>query len=94
MTDEAAEPYADYAGYELAAELPVQPVQHVTLALQVTPGGVSLAWEAGAARGMVAGSAQEVCRALGALVLRLAGAGEGPQVVQDEEPTRRLVRGV
>lgn len=36
---------------ELSAELPVQPVQHVTLALQVTPGGVSLAWEAGAARG-------------------------------------------
>ena len=75
---------------ELAAELPVQPVQHVTLALQVTPGGVSLAWEAGAARGMVAGSPQEVCRALGALVLRLVG--EGPVAV-DDEPTRPLARG-
>jgi len=76
---------------ELAAELPVQPVQHVTLALQVTPGGVSLAWEAGAARGMVAGSPSEVARAVGALVLRLAGAA--PLAVQDDEPTRRLARG-
>ena len=78
---------------ELAAELPVQPVQHVALALQVTPGGVSLAWEAGAARGMVAGQPGEVARAVGALVLRLAGADEGPVAMQDEEPTRRLVRG-
>jgi len=75
---------------ELAAELPTQPVQHVALALQVTPGGVSLEWETGAARGMVAGSPSEVARAVAALVLRLAGAAP---VAVDEEPTRRLVRG-
>lgn len=86
--DEATEPYA---GYELAAELPVQPVQHVALALQVTPGGISIAWEAGAARGMVAGSPAEVARAVGALVLRLAGETGGPVAV-DEDPTRRLAR--
>lgn len=90
MTDEAAEPYADYAGYELAAE-------PVRLHLDVVAGSdhLSVCWEAlggvGDA-GMVAGSPAEVARAVGALVLRLAGAGEGPQAVQDEEPTRRIAR--
>ena len=71
----AAEPYADYAGYELAAE-------PVRLHLDVVAGvdGLSVRWEAlggvGDA-GMVAGSPAEVARAVGALVLRLAGAGEG-----------------
>lgn len=75
MTDEVAEPYADYAGYELAAE-------PVRLHLDVVAGaaGLSVRWEAlggvGDA-GMVAGSPAEVARAVGALVLRLAGAGEG-----------------
>lgn len=91
MTDEAIEPYADYAGYELAAE-------PVRLHLDVVAGvdGLSVRWEAlGAApgAGMVAGSPAEVARAVGALVLRLAGAGEGLVAVTDEEPTRRLVRG-
>ena len=81
---------------ELAAELPPRQVR---LHLDVVAGSdhLSVCWEAlggvGDA-GMVAGSPAEVARAVGALVLRLAGAGEGPQVVQDEEPTRRLVRGV
>ena len=56
--------------------------------------GLSVRWEAlggvGNA-GMVAGQPGEVARAVGALVLRLVGAGEG-LVAVDEEPTRRLVR--
>jgi len=84
---EAPEPYADYAGYEVSAE-------PVRLHLDVVAGvdGLSVAWEAlGAApgSGMVAGSPAEVARAVGALVLRLAGA---VPVAVDEEPTRRLVR--
>jgi hypothetical protein len=56
--------------------------------------GLSVRWEAlGAApgAGMVAGQPGEVARAVGALVLRLAGAA--PLAVQDDEPTRRLARG-
>ena len=73
MTDEVAEPYADYAGYEVSAE-------PVRLHLDVVAGvdGLSVRWEAlGAApgSGMVAGSPAEVARAVGALVLRLAGGG-------------------
>ena len=91
MTGDVVEPYADYAGYEVSAE-------PVRLCLDVVAGvdGVYLRWEAlggvGDA-GMVAGSPAEVARAVGALVLRLAGVGEGLVAVADEEPTRRLVRG-
>ena len=56
--------------------------------------GLSVRWEAlGAApgSGMVAGSPAEVARAVGALVLRLAGETGGPVAV-DEDPTRRLAR--
>lgn len=91
MTGDVVEPYADYVGYEVSAE-------PVRLHLDVVAGvdGVSVRWEAlGAApgAGMVAGQPGEVARAVGALVLRLAGAGEGMVAVADEEPTRRLVRG-
>lgn len=75
---------------ELDAELPPQPAQRVALDLRVTPGGVSLSWEAGAARGMLAGPADEVARAVGALVLRLAGGA--PQAVEDA-PTTPVARG-
>ena len=89
MTDEVVEPYADYAGYEVSAE-------PVRLHLDVVAGvdGLSVRWEAlGAApgSGMVAGSPAEVARAVGALVLRLAGETGGPVAV-DEDPTRRLAR--
>lgn len=88
MTGDVVEPYADYAGYELAAE-PVRLRMDVVVGAE----GLSVAWEAlGAApgAGMVAGSPAEVARAVGALVLRLVG--EGPVAV-DDEPTRPLARG-
>ena len=81
----AAEPYADY---ELAAE-------PVRLRLDVVAGvdGLSVRWEAlggvGDA-GMVAGSPAEVARAVGALVLRLAGM-DAVDAVEDQ-PTVRIER--
>ena len=82
---------ADAQVIELAAELPPRQAA-IGLLVLATPDGLSVRWEAGGRHGMMAGSPGEVTRALGALVLRLAGVGEGLVAVADEEPTRRIAR--
>ena len=81
------------ADIEMTAELPPR---RVLLHLDMHAGqGLGVVWEASGdaqQRGAISGPPAEVARAVGALVLRLAGAGEGPQAVQDEEPTRRIAR--
>lgn len=77
------------ADIEMTAELPPRQAA-IGLLVLVTPGGLSVRWEAGGRHGMMVGSPEEVTRALGALVLRCVDAE--PEAV-DDPPTRRLVRG-